>query len=145
MTQTRKQSRGGRGGGSSGSNKYERMVVRLLSVLDTIKLFHWMTNNYSAHKISDELYGELQAKTDALVENIIGMKNGEGKPRVIRMSHIHSIPIKANTQVQMKRHLVEFKDYLMREISEADGVASMAIRDDLIEAVNKYLYLEHMV
>ena len=142
MTHTRKM----RGGASSSStNKYERLVVRLLSVLDTIKLYHWMTNNYSAHKISDELYGELQSKTDTLVENIIGMKNGEGKPRIIRLTHINSIPIKVNSQSQMKKYLVEFKEYLMREITSKEGVSSMAIRDELIEAVNKYLYLDYMV
>jgi hypothetical protein len=142
MPQTRKNHKGH---GGASTNKYERMVIRLLSVLDTIKLYHWMTNNYSAHKISDELYGELQSKTDALVENIIGMKNGEGKPRIIRLSHINSIPIKVNSQAQMKKYLVDFKDYLMREITPAEGVSSMAIRDELVEAVNKYLYLDYMV
>jgi very-short-patch-repair endonuclease len=73
------------------------------------------------------------------------MKNGEGKPRIIRLSHINSIPIKVNSQAQMKKYLVDFKDYLMREITPAEGVSSMAIRDELVEAVNKYLYLDYMV
>lgn len=129
---------------SSSLNKYEKLVVRLLSALDSIKLFHWITKNYNTHKITDELYGELQDKTDSLIENIIGMKNGAGHSNSISIHHIHNIPIKATSNEQIKRMLIDLKSYLVKEITSKEGVATEAIRDELVVAINKYLYLEHM-
>jgi len=123
----------------SGGDKYTHLVRHLMSLSIAIKIFHWTTHKYSSHKNSDELFGELNEKLDRLVENLLGMYEGVRKS----LLKIREVPVSSTADSRAIDILVKkTKDYLMKTLTEKeDGVSSLAIRDEFLEAMNKYLYL----
>jgi len=55
----------------------EEIVQKFLVLLNTVKLFHWKTTSFAAHKASDELYSSLNSNIDKFVEVLLGKLNGE--------------------------------------------------------------------
>jgi hypothetical protein len=54
--------------------------VFLNKSLSTIKMCHWYTENYNAHKIMGKVYDNLSDLFDSLQEEIIGTSKQQGKP-----------------------------------------------------------------
>jgi hypothetical protein len=123
----------------SGGDKYTHLVRHLMSLSIAIKIFHWTTHKYSSHKNSDELFGELNETLDRLVENLLGMHKNIRKS----LLKIREVPVSSTADSRAIDTLVKkTKDYLMETLTEKeDGVSSLAIRDEFLEAMNKYLYL----
>lgn len=123
----------------SDGDKYTHLVRHLMSLSLAIKIFHWTTHKYSSHKNSDELFGELNEKLDRLVENLLGMHESVRKS----LLKIREVPVSSTADSRAIDTLVKrTKDYLMETLTEKeDGVSSLAIRDEFLEAMNKYLYL----
>jgi DNA-binding ferritin-like protein len=122
---------------SKTSNITTIVVKSLFELQMIVKLFHWKTISFSLHKASDELYSSLIDLGDELVETMI-----------IRYGRPESIPsIKCNTYEPE-----EIKDYLNKcatnfwtlefnkIISKKDSDLQ-SIRDDILAAINKALYL----
>jgi len=120
-------------------DKYTQLVRHLMSLSLAIKIFHWTTHKYSSHKNSDELFGELNEKLDRLVENLLGMHTHVRKS----LLKIREVPVSSTADSRAIDSLVKkTKDYLMKTLTEEeDGVSSLAIRDEFLEAMNTYLYL----
>lgn len=49
------------------------IVNFVLSLTNRVKLVHWLTEDYSVHKIFDDLYSKLQENGDKLVESVLGL------------------------------------------------------------------------
>jgi len=125
----------------------EEIVMKFLVVLNMTKLYHWKTCNYSAHKASDELYDVLNKNIDRFVEVMLGKLNGE---RVnlenIKMIPLIDFPSGSHFDDDMKREINHFKSYLV-ELDNEPILKSMSnsdlftIRDELLGALNQFLYL----
>ena len=50
----------------------KEIVVKFLQMLNTIKLFHWRTYSYPAHKATDDLYESLNSHIDRFIEILLG-------------------------------------------------------------------------
>jgi DNA-binding ferritin-like protein len=123
--------------------KFEKEItVIFFEMLLMVKLFHWKTTSYAAHKASDELYKSLNSNIDSFVEVLLGKSD----TRIDLMSHktIHLIDL--NSQESLKRKVDEFKSYLvnldknkaMRSMSNVD---LFNIRDTILADMNQFLYL----
>jgi hypothetical protein len=125
----------------------EEIVMKFLIVLNMTKLYHWKTCNYAAHKASDELYDVLNKNIDRFVEVMLGKLNGE---RVnlenVKMMPLIDFPSGKHFDDDMKREVNQFKSYLV-DLDNEPILKSMSnsdlftIRDELLAALNQFLYL----
>ena len=129
-----------------GSYAESNIVEVFLSILNTIKLFHWKTHQYSAHKATDELYGDLGSKIDTFVEQLMGITS-----KRIDVNPYHTMAINCSSLSDLIRHIRSFKTYLERMPDNVYGSTYysrpstqydlLAIRDEMVGIINKFLYL----
>lgn len=127
----------------SRTKNFEREItVKFFETLLMIKLFHWKTKSYAAHKASDELYGSLNDHMDKFIEVLLGKANNR-----MDLSSQLSIPLlDLNSTEQMREKIQDFKSYLV-SLSNHPGLKSMTntdlfnIRDEILGDMNQFLYL----
>ena len=91
------------GGNSSNeiNQQLSNLIVLLFGFRTNIKMFHWQTQSYAYHKISDELLSSVDDLTDKLVEAICGSYN-------IRPSISNNITINDVNNLKNLKHHVQF-------------------------------------
>ena len=129
------------------------IVSTFLNTLNMIKLFHWKTMQYSAHKATDELYQDLGSKIDTFVEQLMGLLNTriDVNPKTI-------MAINCDNLETLCVRLKKFRLYLenmpvsrymrstnrstrSRGSTSAHQYDLLAVRDEMIGTINKFLYL----
>jgi hypothetical protein len=106
-----------------------------LSMLNQIKLFHWATKSYAAHKALGDLHDLLSDSVDDLVESYVGSagKQPLGLFEVRTVAHTdlkQTIPYIKSGIVTLRRLRTELK------VSELQNKV-----DEMIGALDKTLYL----
>ena len=125
-------------------NKYseQHMIVMFLRMLNTVKLFHWKTSNYAQHKATDELYGTLNEKIDDFVEVMLGKREMGGRAKLLNVPLI-KLSMYSNNEA-FKKQIEAYKDFLLAFNETLGGTINtdlLAIRDEILAAFNKFLYL----
>jgi len=118
---------------------FERdIAVRLLSLLNTIKLYHWNTSCYATHKATDELYEKLNKTMDRFIEVLLGKLNH----RLGLQIRSISVKIISNTK-EMEKEILQFNDYLMNLEKHMTNTNTdlFSIRDEIMADLNQFLYL----
>jgi DNA-binding ferritin-like protein len=120
----------------------QQIVIKFLTILNTVKLFHWKTHSYATHKATDELYSNLNEHIDKFIEVLLG-KTGDR----VNLTGTRSIALKDYTSVeQLKREINDFKGYLV-SLNGNPALKSMSnsdlynIRDEILGDLNQFLYL----
>jgi len=120
----------------------KEITVIFFEMLLLIKLFHWKTYSYSTHKATDNVYSSLNENMDRFMEVLLGKSE-------IRMNFKEqkTIPL---MDVESKEKLIEkvhlFINYLDK-LSSSKTLLLMKdtglfnIRDEILEDMNKFLYL----
>jgi hypothetical protein len=149
MTKTSKQcwkkggTRKNRGGASKLLQSFEKEITtKFLEMLNTIKLYHWKTYSYPAHKATDELYSKLGESTDKFIEVLLG--KAQNRINLLGSKTIRLRDMKSPDD--FKRVIEEYKSYLvnlnsnkaMKSMSNAD---LFNIRDEILADLNQFLYL----
>lgn len=103
-----------------------------------VKLFHWMTQSYSKHKATDDLYEKLSSLMDTFVETYIGKYQ---RPKINDLS----IKISSMNDTQMLNYLKKQCDFLIQELPkylepEKDSDL-LNIRDELLGVIHQTIYL----
>ena len=125
----------------------EEIVKMFLVLLNMVKLYHWKTCSYAAHKASDELYDSLNKNIDKFVEVLLGKLNGKR----VNLTNEKTIPLidfsnGPTFDEDMKREIMKVKSYLVNldnnyfllEMSNSD---LFNIRDEILGSLNQFLYL----
>ena len=114
----------------------EKLCVEMLKHINAMKLFHFQTRKYSAHKAVDEYYGTLQEKFDELFEAMQG-KFGKLHMHILDIPSTH-IPNDNNISSSVK----QFHE-MMKTMSGfyADCSDLINIRDEIMAAADTFLYL----
>ena len=120
----------------------KQITVVFLEMLIMVKLFHWKTHSYAIHKATDDLYSSLNENIDHFIEVLLG-KTGS---RIDLMSHKSISLIDLTSNIELKRELDKFKEYLvslnthsyMKQMSNTD---LYNIRDEMLANINQFLYL----
>jgi hypothetical protein len=112
-------------------------VKLLLQFRTDIKLYHWQTKSFSYHKIFDELLGSIDDLSDKFVETICGCYD------IRPVMSGQTITIKNITQVneiidEIRLVALELKTPSI-VVSNNSEIAN--IRDELLESIDKTLYL----
>jgi hypothetical protein len=127
------------------------VILTFLTFLNTVKLFHWKTFQYSIHKATDDLYSKIGENIDRFVEVMLGKKNngsdGSNPNLRIDLLGVRSIPLKDFKHVnhfldevqKFKQFLLSFERMgFMKEMSNQD---LFTIRDEMLADINQFLYL----
>jgi DNA-binding ferritin-like protein len=139
---TRKRNlKGGRRSDAHGSAA-QAIVPTFLHMLNTVKLYHWKTTSFSTHKATDELYGTLNEKIDDFVEVMLGKREMGGRAKLLNV-HLIKLTMYSNNEA-FKKQVESYKDFLI-DLNKSLGMDSnadlLAIRDEILAAFNKFLYL----
>jgi DNA-binding ferritin-like protein len=123
--------------------KFEQeIVVKFLSVLNIVKIYHWKTHSYATHKATDELYSKLNDDIDNFMEVLLGKIGNR-----VDLTKVKSIPIRDFTSLeQMKKEVAVFKSYLVGlDSNKVMNIMSNSdlynIRDEILSDLNQFLYL----
>ena len=123
---------------------HKYIVVNFLSMLNTIKLYHWNTHSYATHKATDELYSKMNEHIDTFVEVLLG-KTGD---RVNMSSSVHITLKNCTSQKELVREMERCKTCLVN-LENNPALKSMGmsnsdlfnIRDEILADINQFLYL----
>ena len=123
-------------GKQSVAKNMEKLCIEMLKHINIMKLFHFQTRKYSAHKAVDEYYGKLQEKFDELFEAMQG-KFGKLNMHVLDIPAAH-IPNDGNISSSVR----QFHE-IMKNMSGfyADCSDLVNIRDEIMAAADTFLYL----
>lgn len=127
---------------STPSSFQKEITVNFLELLLMVKLFHWKTTSYAAHKASDDLYSKLNEHIDRFIEILLG-KTGT-RTNLLNKKSISLIDL--SNKEQLERKIIMFKSYLV-SLTNNPFIRSMSntdllnIRDEILEDLNQFLYL----
>jgi len=116
------------------NNELSSIINLLLQFRTDIKMFHWQTESFAYHKISDELLSSIDDSSDKLIEALSGLLN---------------IRPKVNCSIMVRN--VD-KDLFLNELDEVSDVLRNAtkivkfseianIRDEILGEIDKAKYL----
>ena len=119
------------------------VIPKFLEMINTIKIYHWKTYSYATHKATDDLFGNLNTKTDEFVEVMLG-KSDINRVSVLRFPSIKLVTFSSNAEC---RKLVEgYKNFLLdlpknKHFNAMSNIDLLAIRDEIVALLNQFLYL----
>lgn len=128
---------------NNGLNSFEKdITIYFLEMLMMVKLFHWKTTSYAAHKASDELYTSLNENIDRFIEVLLGKAQNRidlGGQKTISVVNLDSSKQMREKIDMVKSYLVGLNDNnAMRLMSNSD---LLNIRDEILGNLNQFLYL----
>tara|TARA_R110002074_G_C12283429_1_gene643369 strand:+ start:331 stop:804 length:474 start_codon:yes stop_codon:yes gene_type:complete len=127
-------------------NLYTNIVGVFLTILNTVKLYHWKTKSYSTHKATDELYEALNSKIDSFVEILLGkeiISSGKKRDKILNVKNLKFKNYK--NQKDFKKQIEEYKLFLINlsksSLNTPTNSDLMNLRDEILGLMNQFLYL----
>lgn len=132
--------------GGMRSSGAQHIVPTFLQMLNTVKLYHWKTTSFATHKATDELYGTLGEKIDEFVEVMLGKGEMGGRAKLLSAPVLKLTMFSSNDA--FKKQVEIYKKFLL-DMSVGNGGGMnvpantdlLAIRDEILAALNQFLYL----
>jgi hypothetical protein len=132
--------------GGMRSSGAQHIVPTFLQMLNTVKLYHWKTTSFATHKATDELYGTLGEKIDEFVEVMLGKGEMGGRAKLLNTPVLKLTMFSSNDA--FKKQVEIYKKFLL-DMSVGNGGGMnvpantdlLAIRDEILAALNQFLYL----
>ena len=133
----------GKGKGGSIAGLARLVIPKFLEMINTIKIYHWKTSSYATHKATDQLFGDLNTKTDEFVEVMLG------KSEINRDSVLYFPSVKISsfsTNADCRKIIDTYKQFLLdlprnKNFNVMSNVDLLAIRDEIVALLNQFLYL----
>jgi hypothetical protein len=128
------------------SDKYSKVMLTLLTILNQVKLYHWQTLSHPRHKATDELYGDLSDLIDKFIEVLMGrliIENKNLKNRIL-LGNKNKMTLDEYTDNDAYQLINNIKSYFeSEELNEIlkNNTELANIRDEMLAAVNKVSYL----
>jgi len=125
------------------------VLLKMMTMLNQIKLYHWQTLSHPRHLTTDSLYGKLNDLIDKFIESLTGRMIVQNKDVKYRINLNESIILKnlhyeeGNDKLGYKM-IMNYISYL--EGSELNSVIGqftdlLNIRDEMLGELNKVAYL----
>jgi len=114
----------------------KEVVVFFLELLTTVKMYHWNTYDYPAHKATDELYSSLGEHVDRFMEVYMGTTNQR-----IALGNRHSLALNDLNKASMKAYIQKSIAYLEKIRLPPNNTDLYNIRDEILADLNQFLYL----
>lgn len=117
----------------------DKAVVNLLKIQNQLRILHWQTLSYAAHKAFGHAYDELDDLIDSLVEV------HQGKYGRITFETPIDLGLVNQDEIDLEDILVQLNEYLTSPFSDMhDPVKDtdcLNIRDEILAVINKLRYL----
>ncbi len=119
------------------------VIPKFLEMVNTIKLYHFKTTSFSTHKATDQLFADLNLKTDEFVEVLLG-KSEINRDKALQFADVKIKSFSTNTEC--KKQIEGYKAFLIKlpankSFNSAINVDLLAIRDEIVALLNRFLYL----
>ncbi len=121
------------------------IATHFIHVLDNVRIYHWRTMNYAAHKASGDYYDSL----DELIDNFMETMQSNG-PRVAMGGNKNSTVtlMSMNKDDSISDLLEKFADWLSKTLpglvdksGYKFGTDLQNIRDEMLSTTKRTLYL----
>uniref|UniRef100_A0A6C0HQ48 Uncharacterized protein n=1 Tax=viral metagenome TaxID=1070528 RepID=A0A6C0HQ48_9ZZZZ len=119
------------------------VIPKFLEMVNTIKIYHFKTTSFSTHKATDQLFVDLNLKTDEFVEVLLG-KSEINRDKALKFT---DVKIKSfSTNAECKKQIEGYKTFLIKlpsnkSFNSTMNVDLLAIRDEIVALLNQFLYL----
>lgn len=117
----------------------DKVIVNLLKIQNQLRILHWQTTSYAAHKALGKAYEDLNDLIDNLVET------HQGKHGRIMFETPIDLGLVNQNEIELEDILIQLNDYLTSTFSEIhDSVKDtdcLNIRDEILAVINKLRYL----
>ena len=113
-------------------------IHKLMNFQNEIRLHHWGTKSYSAHKALGKLYEGLDGLIDNFTETYIGVEGRE------EIKQITELQLNGPFRTSIDQVINSLEEFLMKEIPEEldeDQTALLNIRDEMLGLVQQTKYL----
>ena len=116
-----------------------KVIELFVSLTGQVKVYHWATTSYAAHKALDELHGTLSPLVDKFVESFIGRY----KRQPLKVFTIESVATSDAVTSKIDGYLENERDKILalRKSIDKTGLELQSILDDMIIAIDNTLYL----
>lgn len=115
------------------------LITDLLIMINQIKVMHWQTSSFAAHKAFDEAHSDLSSLVDQFVEVYQGKKGKIIKSDAgfkIFVSNITDNPSKL-----LEEYISMLHGPLAENLSKEKDSDLLNIRDEMVSVLNKTKYL----
>lgn len=117
----------------------DKVIVNLIKLQNQLRILHWQTLSYAAHKALGETYDSLDDLIDELVEI------HQGKYGRINFETPITLDLVNQDEIDLEDVLTQLNEYLTGTFNEIhDPVKDtdcLNIRDEILAAINKLRYL----
>ena len=114
------------------------LIKFFFKVSNTMKLYHWKTGSYSRHVASGSLFGEVIDISDNFMETYFGRY---GKSSVSSTDCSADLLNDTDIVLFIKEGIMFLNDIVKNGYLKGNETDLLNIRDELIAAMNKTLYL----
>jgi hypothetical protein len=117
----------------------DKVIVNLLKIQNQLRILHWQTSSYAAHKALGNAYEDL----DGLIDNLVEVHQGKYE-KIIFETPI-DLGLVNQDEIDLDNVLIQLNDYLTGTFTEMhDPVKDtdcLNIRDEILAVINKLRYL----
>jgi len=108
----------------------------LLLLRNQMKVYHWQTKKFSRHKASDELVEELDNLTDKNIEAYSGIYKN-----IVIHQETGTYRLDNISDKNIPQFLSALRKILVTEMSKIKNSELLNIRDEILNVVDKTIYL----
>lgn len=106
----------------------------LLLLRNQMKIYHWQTKSYARHKASDDLVSDIDSLTDKYIEAYSGIyQNIVLNNEIIKLDNI--------TDISIIHYLVSWRKIFIDESIKFNNPELLNIRDEILNIIDRTLYL----
>jgi hypothetical protein len=117
----------------------DKVVINLLKIQNQLRILHWQTLSYGAHKALGNAYRDL----DGLIDDLVEVHQGK-YGRLVFESPIN-LELVNQDEIDLDDIILQLNDYLTVSFTEmhdpVKDVDCLAIRDEILAVINKLRYL----
>jgi len=117
----------------------DKVIVNLLKIQNQLRILHWQTLSYAAHKALGNAYSDLDDLIDSLAEV------HQGKYGRLTFETPIDFGLVNQDEIDLDDVLIQLNDYLTGTFNEMhDSVKDtdcLNIRDEILAVINKLRYL----
>jgi len=113
-------------------------IQKILNFNNEIRLHHWGTQSYAAHKALGKAYEGIDALLDTFAETYMGVKGKQD------LKDFSDLKLNGPFKIGINAVLDSFEDYLKNELPKEikpDQTALLNIRDEMLGLVQQTKYL----
>lgn len=117
----------------------DKVIVNLIKIQNQLRILHWQTMSYAAHKALGSAYEDLDELIDSLVEI------HQGKYGRLKFETPIDLGLVNQDEIDLEDVLVQLNEYLTGPFNDMhDSVKDtdcLNIRDEILAVINKLRYL----